>query len=485
MEQLFGWLYAATVLLIGVFGFHMAVLLIAAIGSSHRDHAPRPRPLADDDLPRVLVQLPVYNERFVVERLIDAVAAFDYPRERLLIQVLDDSTDDTGALARTQVAEHAARGLAIRYCHRTTREGFKAGALAAGLALAPDAEFLAVFDADFVPPHDYLKRALACFTRPEIGLVQTRWDHLNSDQNITTMAQTLAFDAYFAVDQVARAQRGWLMNFNGSAGVWRRACIDDAGGWQGDTLAEDLDLSYRAQLKGWRLTYFSDIAPPAELPPTVLAFRQQQFRWAKGSFQVLGKLGWKLLWSQRPIHHKLLGFAHLNGYFPHVLMVASVLFSLPVVWYGGETPLHWGALGALALVPPLTVLWGQARLRQPWWRWLWAYPFMVLMMIGIGWSNTTAFFEALSRRQRPFMRTPKFSDRGASEVHYQVGIEGWMLGETFMAAYALLTAVIAWERAINMVPLLLIYALAFGSVAVSGWRDVLVTRRGVFEGARA
>ncbi|HRE29273.1 MAG TPA: glycosyltransferase, partial [Anaerolineales bacterium] len=240
-----GWLYTLTVLGIAVFGLHMALLLLLA-WLSRRPVPARADGTSSAPWPRVLVQIPLYNERTVVERVIAAAAAFDYPRERLLIQILDDSTDETAPLARALTSRWAAVGAPIAYVHRRDRSGFKAGALAAGLALAREAEYVAIFDADFVPPPDILKRWLAAFKdQPRLGLVQGRWEHLNGAANWVAQAQTLMFDSYFAVDQVARSANGLLMNFNGSAGMWRRACIDDAGGWQGDTLAEDLDLSYR------------------------------------------------------------------------------------------------------------------------------------------------------------------------------------------------------------------------------------------------
>ncbi|MDW8328347.1 MAG: glycosyltransferase, partial [Anaerolineales bacterium] len=253
IEDIILGLYALTLLLLAVFGLNLLIALLAAV----LHHKPRPPANPPERWPEVLVQVPLYNERYVVERVIDSVAALDYPRDRLRIQILDDSTDETAQRARARVAYHRARGVAMTYLHRSTRDGYKAGALAEGLAaVGPAPEFVAIFDADFAPPRDFLRRLLPdFFADPRLGLVQARWEHLNPQRNALTLAQALALDGYFCVEQVARSRAGWLLNFNGSAGIWRRACIEDAGGWQGDTLAEDLDLSYRAQLRGWRLDY--------------------------------------------------------------------------------------------------------------------------------------------------------------------------------------------------------------------------------------
>jgi hypothetical protein len=240
--------------------------------------------------PPVTVQLPVYQERHVVERLIDAAAAFDWPRERLQIQVLDDSNDETTALAGARVEHYRRQGLDIQLVRRPDRKGYKAGALAVGMTRAWG-EFIAIFDADFVPPPDFLRRTIPPFlSQPALGLVQARWAHLNADYSLLTRAQSLALDGHFVVEQTARNRSGLLMNFNGTAGVWRRACIEASGGWSGDTISEDLDLSYRAQLGGWDCLYLPQVCAPAELPPQLAAFKRQQFRWAKGSIQCLRKL---------------------------------------------------------------------------------------------------------------------------------------------------------------------------------------------------
>jgi cellulose synthase/poly-beta-1,6-N-acetylglucosamine synthase-like glycosyltransferase len=457
---------------LAVFGFHMLFLLALAVWH-RRPLPPAPLPVV---WPPVLVQLPIFNERYVVERLIDAAAALDYPSERLLIQVLDDSTDDTAALARARVAYHHSRGRNLTYLRRSHRNEFKAGALAWGLAVAGPADFVAVFDADFIPPPSFLRSTIPPFLAdPRLGMLQTRWDHLNPTQQPLTRAQALAADGYFMVDQVARSRAGLLMNFNGSAGVWRRTCIEEAGGWQGDTLAEDLDLSYRAQLKGWRLDYRADIAVPAELPPSIMALKRQQFRWAKGSFQVLRKLGRQLLTARMSPLRKGLGLLHVAGFFVHPLMLLTLVTSLPVVLVRGVTPLNLGWLGLAGLAPLLVGLWGQFRLRRDWPRRMLYYPALIFICIGLALTNTHAMWEAFFGRSHDFARTPKFSSANQRATRYALPLDWTTWGELILAFYALAVTLLAVEMAPGLTPFTLLYALGFGYTAAlgfwqSGWR---------------
>ncbi|HEX9880338.1 MAG TPA: cellulose synthase family protein, partial [Candidatus Binatia bacterium] len=239
--------------------------------------------------PTVTVQLPIYNERYVIQRLLEAVCSLDYPRDRLEIQVLDDSTDDTADIVRRLVAHYQKQGLSVVHIRRGTRQGFKAGALKEGLERARG-EFIAIFDADFVPSPDFLRKTIPYFCDPRAGMVQARWGHTNADYSLLTRAQSVGIDGHFSIEQGARAWSGLFLNFNGTAGVWRSQAIRDAGGWQADTLTEDMDLSYRAQLAGWRLKYVMHVSCPAELPVQVGAFKSQQFRWAKGSMQTARKI---------------------------------------------------------------------------------------------------------------------------------------------------------------------------------------------------
>ena len=278
---LLGAVYAVCVLGLFVYGVNAYLMVALHLRGRRRPRSTAP-PLAV--WPTVTVQLPIYNERYVARRLLEAVGALDYPADRLEIQVLDDSTDETTAIVIETAQTLAGRGLEVVHLHRRERAGFKAGALAAGLKEA-SGEFIAIFDADFVPPPDFLRRTLPHFADPGVAVVQTRWGHLNRDFSLLTVAQALGIDGHFAVEQAARARSGLFLNFNGTAGVWRRTAIDDAGGWTHDTLTEDLDLSYRAQLRGWRIEYRPEIVCPAELPVLVTGFKSQQRRWAQGSIQ--------------------------------------------------------------------------------------------------------------------------------------------------------------------------------------------------------
>jgi cellulose synthase/poly-beta-1,6-N-acetylglucosamine synthase-like glycosyltransferase len=475
------WLYAIFNMALAIFAFNMFLMLALAVWHWRASRTPPHFP-ETADWPTALVQLPVFNERYVVERLIDAAVALDYPHERIRIQVLDDSTDDTAALAEARVAHYRAQGRQVDYYHRVNREGYKAGALAAGLE-HDSSDFVALFDADFVPPPDFLRSLIPEFIgHPRLGVVQARWGHLNPEQNMVTRAMALAFDSFFTVDQVARSGAGLLMNFNGSAGVIRRACIDEAGGWQHDTLVEDMDLSYRAQLKGWRIKYRLDVVVPGELPASIIALKQQQYRWAKGATQVLRKLGPRLLLSNRPIFHKIQGILHLSGYLPHPLIVFTLVLSLPVVILHGHTPIHWGVLGIAALAPPLAVLWGQLRLRHDWhMSWLY-YPALFLVGIGLAVTDTRAIWDAFFGRTNVFVRTPKFATVSPRKSVYALPVDWSTWVESVLALYGLVTTYLAVEWAPALAPFIAIYTAGFGLTAFMGfWQSRGVRRRPAVE----
>ena len=472
----FAWIYGLITLVLALYGTNMLLLLLLSARAWRR---PAPS-LEPETWPSVVIQLPTFNERYMVERLIDAAAALDYPRERLLIQVLDDSTDDTTTIAQARVASQRARGVPICYVRRASRAGFKAGALAAGLADV-SAEFVAIFDADFVPPPDFLKRVIpVLLARPRLGMVQTRWEHLNADENAVTGAVALALDGYFVADQFARCRSGLMGNFNGSAGVWRRAAIEEAGGWNGDTLTEDLDLSYRAQLRGWQFDMLPDVAAPAEVPTTIVALKNQQFRWAKGSFQVLRKLGGPLLTARISLWRKLGALAHLTYYLIHPLMIAGLLCSLPLVLMRGQLPLPGWVLALAGLVgmgPLLVAVVGQVLLRRDWARRLRYIPAMVLMGIGLSVTSTAAFWEALVGRRSEFVRTPKPPTGGALIPGYMLPLDNRVWAELALALYALVTAALALELAPGFAPWMLIYTLGFGYSAGLAIRQTSSLRR--------
>jgi cellulose synthase/poly-beta-1,6-N-acetylglucosamine synthase-like glycosyltransferase len=462
-------LYVLCLVGLAVYGLHTLWLALVYLRSAALLPGNLPESAAATSWPRVTVQLPIFNERYTVERLLDAVAALDYPRDRLQIQVLDDSTDSTTAIASRLVARYQTQGLDIDLLHRTNRTGFKAGALAEGLQTATG-ELIAVFDADFVPCSDWLYRTVSAFHDPRLGCLQTRWEHLNRDYSILTRAQALGVDGHFVVEQTARARTGLFLNFNGTAGLWRRACIDDAGGWQGDTLTEDLDLSYRAQLRGWRVGYRPDVVVPAELPAQLDAFKRQQFRWAKGSLQTARKLASSVWQADTPWRTRLAGLMHLTGYVVHPLMLLTLLLSLPIGYWAGPMLriFPWFTLAAVG--PPL--LYSLARtshtphLRDR----LRVLPLLTLLGFGISLNNSVAAVEALTGRGSAFRRTPKFNLRDQqgswADSVYALPRNPVVWGELVLAGYALFTTSVLWSRhGWAVVPWMSIYAAGYLFVA--------------------
>jgi cellulose synthase/poly-beta-1,6-N-acetylglucosamine synthase-like glycosyltransferase len=465
--------YILCVVLLSLYGFNS--LILTGLYLRQRRNQPDPPkgrtngPTNEPtNLPPVTVQLPVYNELHTVERLLEAAAGLDYARDRLEIQLLDDSTDETFQVAARAVARLRQKGINVVHVIRSDRSGYKAGALADGMASA-EGELIAIFDADFVPRADFLRRVVSQFDDPSVGCVQTRWGHLNRDYSLFTQTQALGVDGHFVVEQTARSRTGLFINFNGTAGVWRRACIEDAGGWQGDTLTEDLDLSYRAQLRGWRVAYLPDVVVPAELPAQISAFKQQQARWAQGSIQTALKLLGPLLRSGQPWRVKLEGVLHLTGYLVHPLMLLVVLLTLPMSfshsWVLAVAP--WLMLAAAG--PPL--LYTVAQLADGGdWRWrLRVLPLLVLLGIGLALSNTHAVLKAVLGVRQGFQRTPKFALRRSGDSWvgsvYVLGGDRLVWGELGLALFALsLLAApgVHW----GFVPWLLLYTGGFGYVAV-------------------
>jgi cellulose synthase/poly-beta-1,6-N-acetylglucosamine synthase-like glycosyltransferase len=322
-------LYFFVLSILAIYGWHRYYLVY--LYTKNKDKAPLPPP-ALGALPRVTVQLPIFNEMYVADRLISTVCEMDYPRELLEIQVLDDSTDETTEIAELAVRRHASRGFDIRYMHRVDRRGYKAGALEAGMSESTG-EFVVIFDADFIPPRDFLKKTLPYFASdPKIGMVQARWGHINQDYSLLTKIQAILLDAHFVLEHGGRNRAGCFFNFNGTAGVWRREAISSAGGWQHDTLTEDLDLSYRAQLAGWRFLFLPDVVSPAEVPVEMNSFKSQQHRWAKGSIQTCMKLLPRILRSRQPLSVKAEAFFHLSANFNYLLMSLLSLLMFPAMW---------------------------------------------------------------------------------------------------------------------------------------------------------
>jgi len=409
-------LYALAMAVLLVYGVNLLWLSLGpARLKSPNDPPPTVSEEPVDGWPTVTVQLPVYNEAHVIERLIDACAQLDYPQAQLSIQVLDDSSDETRKLGAARVAHWQQRGVDIQHIRRPTRRGFKAGALAYGLERS-DSAFVAIFDADFVPTPDFLKRMIPRFDAPDVGLVQARWGHLNRSQSWLTQVQALALDAHFCVEQMGRNRAGCFMNFNGTAGVWRRACIDDAGGWAADTLTEDLDLSYRAQLAGWRLRMAMDVAVPAELPANVNGLRTQQFRWTKGGVEVARKLLRPLWGSAETLGTKLQGSIHLLAplVFPCILLTAVLHAPLLLSAEAGTGPgpvyftiMGVGFVGFVGFF--LAQVQAQRNLQADWKRRLRLFPVFAAGMIGLSVNNAWATFQGLLGQKSAFVRTPKFN----------------------------------------------------------------------------
>ena len=318
--------YFFVLTILAMYGIHRYALVYHYF--KNRKNVPGPPPEVTE-WPRVTVQLPIYNERYVIERLVDAVAQFDYPRELLEIQVLDDSTDETQEVARACVERHQQLGLCISYLHRDNREGFKAGALQEGLKSATG-ELIAIFDADFIPPADFLRRTAPYFNEAKLAMVQTRWSYINRNYSVLTEIEAILLDGHFVIEHSARSRSGLFFNFNGTAGIWRRTAIEDAGGWQHDTLTEDTDLSYRAQLRGWQFLYLPEIDCPSELPVEMNAFKSQQARWAKGLMQTAKKILPRVMRANVPGAVKTEAFFHLTGNISYPLMVfLSIIFHYP------------------------------------------------------------------------------------------------------------------------------------------------------------
>jgi cellulose synthase/poly-beta-1,6-N-acetylglucosamine synthase-like glycosyltransferase len=430
-----------------------------------------------DRLPPVTTQIPVYNEANVAERALRAAAAIDYPADRHEIQVLDDSTDGTRETIDRVAAELCARGHRVRVLRRRNRAGFKAGALAVGLETATG-EFIAIFDADFVPPPHFLHSALPFFFRDErMALVQARWGHLNQPESPLTRAQAMGIDGHFMVEQSARTFNGLLMNFNGTAGLWRRSAIADAGGWSADTLTEDLDLSYRAQLRGWHTHFLADLEVPGELPGTLAAFKSQQFRWAKGSIQTARKLLPRVFRSRRSPWVKLQAALHLTHYAVHPLMLMVALLALPAM---AQVSHHGSPIWAAAMVaviffamiaPNSLYLVSQRALYPHWWRRLYWLPALTCVGIGVAVSNSRAVLEALLGRPSDFVRTPKRGEHAAIRYAASRTVQPWIEIALGLYCAASLVFYLASGKYV-IAPLLILYASSFLVIGAIGLAEM-------------
>jgi cellulose synthase/poly-beta-1,6-N-acetylglucosamine synthase-like glycosyltransferase len=480
-------LYLVILLALAVYGFHRSLLVF--LYYRHRDGQPQANGRYDE-LPAVTVQLPLFNEMYVVERLLDSVAGIRYPRDRFQIQVLDDSTDETQDICLRKIAslKRHQSDLEIEYVRRADRIGFKAGALENGLRTAKG-ELVLIFDADFLPKPDILEATVNYFVDPAVAVVQCRWEHINRDFSALTEAQALMLNGHFIMEHAARNRSGRFFNFNGTAGLWRRAAIVDAGGWHHDTLTEDMDLSYRAQLRGWRFVYLPEIDAPAELPVEMSAFKAQQFRWAKGSIQVARKLLPRIMRSHATVAQKIEAFFHLTNNFAYPLLLLLSLLLLPnliVRTTHGlrevliiDIPLFFGttlsiASFYLASEREIARLRGDL-LRTPW-STLRRLPLVLSLGIGLCVNQTRAVIEAMLGRETEFVRTPKHGIRGKLESwsgkRYRAARSLTPAAELLMAGYFVVAVEVAIEHGHYIsVPFLLLFLFGFGYVGtVSAWQ---------------
>src|SRR5437660_121714 len=462
--------YFVVLILLASYGIHRYVLVYLYY-KNKKNHTVKPRG-EFSELPRVTVQLPIFNERFVVERLLDAVCGLNYPLEKLDIQLLDDSTDETQAVARGVVDRYAARGFPVTYHHRTNREGYKAGALAEGMKTATG-EFIAIFDADFVPPEDFLMRTTHHLTDPKIGMVQTRWTHINRNYSFLTEVEAILLDGHFVLEHSGRARSNVFFNFNGTAGIWRRSAIEEAGGWQHDTLTEDTDLSYRAQLKGWKFIYLQDVECPAELPVEMTAFKTQQARWAKGLIQTGKKILPRVLKSDAPLHTKIEARYYLTANLSYPLMVVLSVMLLPAMiirFYQGwfqmlyiDLPLFLAStfsISSFYLVSQKELFPGK------WHRAVLYLPFLMALGIGLTITNTRAVLEALLGKQSAFARTPTYrvesrKDKvGTPKYRLRLGWVPWL--ELLIGSYFALTVFYAMDNQnFITVPFLILFVVGY------------------------
>lgn len=413
--------------IIGGYVLSMTAILILSLGQLHltwhyRQSKSKFKSIPElVSYPKVTVQLPVFNELYVIERLIDKVSQLDYPKDKLEIQLLDDSTDETTQLIADKVLDYQSLGFDIIHVRRPERSGFKAGALQYGIEHT-DSEFLAIFDADFLPEKDFLKKTLPYFQNGEVGMVQTRWGHLNKDYSVLTRLQAFGLDGHFTVEQGGRNNAGSFINFNGTAGVWRKQCIQEAGGWSADTLTEDLDLSYRAQLKGWKFEYLEDIVSPAELPVIMPAIKSQQYRWNKGAAETakknVGRI-WNAPIGKRQKTHALLHLLNNTGFI--FILIASLL-SVPMLIIKDANPelslvFHMGSIFIIGFLAIAYFYWHATKKIQPdrtFRHWIVRFPMFLTFSMGLAFHNAIAVTEGYLGIKTPFIRTPKFNINGSN-----------------------------------------------------------------------
>lgn len=473
-------IYALGMLFIFLYSLAQGHLLLSFLRSKkYLEKVVHPSP---DLWPKVTIQLPIFNELYVVDRLISAVAKMNYPSELLEIQVLDDSTDQTADLIQEKIQEYPS--LNFKYLHRTDRTGFKAGALKEGLAQA-SGEFIAIFDADFVPDPEFLQKTIPYFSSEKVGMVQTRWTHLNKNYSLLTRLQAFALDAHFLIEQIGRNSQHAFINFNGTGGIWRKSCIIDAGDWQDDTLTEDLDLSYRAQRRGWEFVYRPEIESPAELPPIMSAVKSQQFRWTKGGAECAGKHAKAVLGESLPLGIKIHAMAHLFNSSLFIAILFVSLSSIGVWWAGMQGMISANLFKVAGLFMIGFVIIAGVYLvayfyeKRSFWKSLfqalYMLPLFLSVSMGLALHNAQAVWEGLSGKKSPFIRTPKFNLEGGSGlktnpyIKYKIPATTWMEGILMLVFSAMVGLHIYWET-FEMLPFHLMLAVGYGLVFFSSFK---------------
>jgi cellulose synthase/poly-beta-1,6-N-acetylglucosamine synthase-like glycosyltransferase len=466
--------YFISLFILFVFGLHGFIMIFYYNKYKNVKYTPK-----NDITPdyKVTIQLPLFNELYVVERIINAVCEIDYPKENLEIQVLDDSTDETVQITEKIVEEKSKEGFDIKHIKRINREGFKAGALKEAMKTAKG-EFIAIFDADFIPQKEFLRKTLAFFTDEKVGMVQTRWEHINGDYSILTKAQALALDGHFVIEQTVRNKAGFFINFNGTGGVWRRSCIVDAGNWDGTTLTEDLDLSYRAQLNGWKFVFLKDFTSPAELPSEINALKSQQFRWTKGAIETAKKI-LPLVWRAKiPLRVKLQSTFHLsnNIVFPFILLAAILNVPLTFIKNSGPHHAYFAVMSVFVLAFVGTFifyLFSQKDVHSDWRKRIVLFPLFMAGSMGFAVNNSRAVFEGLMNRKSEFVRTPKFkvvdnkdSWIGKKYMSRKLGFSVYV--ELIMAIYCLIgIASSIYFLEIAALPFQLLFFIGFSFVSLT------------------
>jgi len=478
------YLYFFSLLILFTFGAHGFVMVYHYL----RNHSREAALSVLGQEPVVTVQLPLYNEYYVAERIIEAVCSLEYPKDKLEIQVLDDSTDETVDVVAKTVRHFQSLGYDIKHVRRTTRAGFKAGALKDGLETARG-EFIAIFDADFVPNSSFLRRTLPYFFQDErIALVQTRWEHLNSDYSLLTRTQAMALDGHFVIEQTVRNRAGYFMNFNGTGGIWRKSAILDAGNWQSDTLTEDLDLSYRAQLRGWRFKYLDDFTSPAELPAEVNALKTQQFRWTKGAIETARKILPEVWKSNIPLRVKIHSTFHLtnNIVFPFILLAGILNVPLIFIKQQGGHDLYFAMMSVFVLAfigSFLFYMLSQKAVYPDWRRRLLLFPLFMAGSMGFAVNNSRAVFEGLFRKRSEFVRTPKYriedkKDSWLEKKYVPLKLDWSVLIEIALAVYCFFGVISSlYYLEIAAVPFQLLYCLGFSFVSVLSIKHAIEARK--------